>query len=596
MLLLSLRAMPLRDLPGERVHKGIPASPGIAHGRILVLGRRDTDIPERTIESGEVTEELARFHRALAATRADLQQVQNRVRKVMGASEAGLFDAHLLVLEDPTLLAEVTRHVQKDLKNVESILHLVSERYASALGAVEDEYLRERAADVRDVAGRVIDHLLGIVGERDLAQLTEPCILVAHELAPSTTAQLDRSKVMGFVTETGGQTSHTAILARKLKIPAAVGIDDITRLARSGRFGLLDGHAGTLTLDPSDQTLFEYGQLNRRRKALDESLKDLQAQPAVTLDGRRLILSANIDHPDDAPAVTAAGAEGVGLFRSEFLFMNRDELPGEEEQFEAYKAVATGVAPESAIIRTLDLGGDKMPSEMSHPDEPNPFLGWRAIRISLTERTAFRAQLRAILRASAHGRVRIMYPMISSVEELREANKLLADAKAELLAQGIPVGEQLEIGAMIEVPGAALVADALAKEVDFFSLGTNDLTGYTLAVDRLNERVAHLFSPCHPGVLRLIQLTVQAGRRAGKWVGVCGEMAGDISVIPLLVGLGVDELSATPACIPHVKYLIRRLRADTCRELAERALQCDTAAEVLALSRDAARTAAPALF
>lgn len=588
--------MASRDQSGERVHKGIPASPGIAHGRVLVLGRRTADIPQRTLEAHEVDTELSRFHAALAATRCDLEKVQDQVRSVMGASEAGLFDAHLLVLEDPTLLAEVTRQVRVDHWNVEWVLHQVSERYANALAAVEDEYLRERAADVRDVAGRVVDHLLGIYGERDLAHLEEPCIVVAHELAPSTTAQLDRSKVLGFATETGGQTSHTAILARKLKIPAAVGLDDITRLARSGRFALLDGHSGTLTVDPSDQTLFEYGQLSRRKKALEESLKELQAQPAVTLDGRRLILSANIDHPDDTAAVLSAGAEGVGLFRSEFLFLNRSELPDEEEQFQVYSTVAKGVAPDSAIIRTLDLGGDKLPSGMAHQGEHNPFLGWRAIRISLSDPLLFRTQLRAILRASAQGLVRIMYPMISSVEELRQANHILDQVRKELQSEGIPAAERVEVGAMIEVPGAALVADALAKEVDFFSLGTNDLTGYTLAVDRLNERVAHLFCPWHPGVLRLIQMTVEAAHRAGKWVGVCGEMAGDINMVPLLVGLGVDELSATPASIPHVKYLIRRLRSDQARELAKQLLQCDTAEEVLTRSREAARGAAPALF
>jgi phosphotransferase system enzyme I (PtsI) len=588
--------MSVRESSGERIFQGIPVSPGIAHGRILVLGRRDTDIPQRAIEESGISAEINRFHAALASTRHDLERVQDQVRNVMGAAEAGLFDAHLLVLEDPTLLAEVARHVRQDRCNVEWVLHQVAERYASALAAVEDEYLRERAADIRDVAGRVIDHLLGIFGEQDLAHLKEPCIVIAHDLAPSTTAQLDRTKVLGFATETGGQTSHTAILARKLKIPAAVGLPEITQRARSGKFCLLDGHSGTLTLDPSDQTLFEYGQLSQRRVALEDSLETLRCQPAVTLDGHRLILSANIDHPDDAVSVRNSGAEGVGLFRTEFLFMNRGELPDEEEQYRVYRSVVEALAPEPVIIRTLDLGGDKLPSSMAHPGELNPFLGWRAIRISLSEPTTFRSQLKAILRAGAHGHVRVMYPMISSVDEVRAANTHLAEVRAELLERGVSIADKLEVGAMIEIPGAALVAGALAKEVDFFSLGTNDLTGYTLAVDRLNERVASLFCSSHPAVLRLIQMTVEAGHHSNRWVGVCGEMAGDISMVPALVGLGVDELSVTPAAIPQVKYLIRRLRRDTLQVLASELLQCDTAQEVLRRSLNAARQAAPALF
>lgn len=588
--------MPPRETSGERIHQGIPVSPGIAHGRVFVIGKRGHEIPNRTLTDAELEPELARFHAALAATRRDLEQVQERVRSVMGASEAGLFDAHLLVLEDPTLLAEVTRHVRHDRRNVESVLYQVAEQYACALSAVEDEYLRERAADVRDVASRVMDHLMGTHGESDLANLSEPCLVIAHDLSPSTTAQLDRKRVLGFATEAGGQTSHTAILARKLQIPAAVGIPDITSRIRPGEPALLDGHAGSLVVNPSDQTLFEYGQITRRRVALEDTLQDLRTQPAITLDGHRIVLSANIDHPDDTTPANGNGAEGVGLFRSEFLFLNRGELPDEEEQFRVYRAVAEACAPHAAIIRTLDLGGDKMPTEMRHPGEANPFLGWRAIRISLAEKPLFKTQLRAILRASAHGTVRVMYPMISSVDELRTANSILRETHAELKQAGVPVADSVEVGAMIEIPGAALVADALASEVQFFSLGTNDLTGYTLAVDRLNERVAHLFCPWHPGVLRLIQMTVAAGKRHNRWTGVCGEMAGDINTIPLLLGLGVDELSATPAVLPQAKYLIRRVRLNEAQALAETALACSTAGEVLSLSRQFAHRVAPALF
>jgi len=588
--------VPERPSDGERVYQGVPVSGGVAHGRVIVLGQSARNILRRELPEADVDAELARLQSALTQTRRDLLEVQRQVEEALGRQEASVFDAHLLVLEDPMLLDEVHRLIRDHRVNAESAYQQVSEKYAAALGALEDDYLRERAADIRDISGRVLDHLLGHRSERDLRSLPEPCIILAPDLAPSTTATLDRAHVLGFATDGGGTTSHTAIMARKLGIPAVVGLGDITARVRNGEYALLDGHGGVLTINPTDQTLFEYGQLKQRRAALDERLGALREQPAVTLDGHSIHLAANIDHPDDTQAVRACGAEGVGLFRSEFLFLNRRDLPSEDEQFEAYRRVAEAVAPNPAMIRTLDIGGDKLPAAWARLGEQNPFLGWRAIRICLDQPELFRTQLRAILRASAHGRVKIMFPMISSIAELRGANASLERCREELRDENVPFDPGLEVGIMIEVPGAALIADVLAREAQFLSIGTNDLTGYTLAVDRMNDRVAPLFAPTHPGVLRLIEMTIAAARRHGRWVGVCGEMAGEPALVPLLLGLGVDELSVTPASVPSVKFLLRRLRVAETQALARFALDAEDAEDVRQRSRALAMQAAPELF
>ena len=585
--------MPEREPAGERVYRGIPVAGGVAHAKILRLGQTHHDIPDHTLAEEEVAAELERFQRALVETRRQIADVQNRVKTAMGAHEAGIFDAHLLVLEDPTLLDKVYGRVRSGT-NAETAFRDVTSKYAAALAAMDDDYLRERAADVHDVANRVLGNLLGVVSEADLSRITEPVLIVAPDLSPSTTALLDRSKVLGFATDAGGKTSHTAIMARKLRIPAVVGLGDVTRRVQTGEYALLDGHSGALTVNPTDATLFQYGQIRERRAALEHRLADLREQSAVTMDGTRLILAANIEGPSDIPGVKESGAEGVGLFRTEFLFLNPSIPPDEEQQYAVYREVAAAFAPAPVVIRTLDIGGDKLFAGQHH--EANPFLGWRAIRISLADTAIFKPQLRAILRASAHGNVKLMYPMISCLEELLMANRLLEECRAELRQAGVPFDEEMEVGAMIEVPSAALIARTLAQHVDFFSLGTNDLTQYTLAVDRLNARVAHLHTPTHPAVLRLIQLTVEAGHAAGCWVGVCGEMAGDPAVIPLLVGLGVDELSATPAVVPAAKFLLRRLRLDEARTLAQAAMACDSSDEILARSLAVARSVAPELF
>jgi phosphotransferase system enzyme I (PtsI) len=511
-------------------------------------------------------------------------------------SDARIFDAHLMVLEDPVLIDEATRLIRDEHLNADYAFQKVSEKYIRTLSAIDDEYLRERAGDMRDVTGRVVDYLAGHSTQFDPSTLKEPCIIISYDLTPTQTARLKKEMVKGFATDVGSRTSHTAIMARSLRIPAVVGLHSLSQELASGAEALLDGYNGVIIVNPSDQTLFEYGQLVRRRAPLEEKLRDTVTQPAVTADGQRVVLSANVEQPSDTEAVLAAGAEGVGLFRTEYLFINREVLPTEEEQYQAYRQVADALKPSPVIIRTLDLGGDKFLSHLQVPQEMNPFLGWRAIRFCLQEREVFRVQLRAILRASVVGNVKMMYPMISGVDELNQANALVTEFKAELRQEGIPFDENLEVGAMIEIPSAAVAADILAKRVKFFSIGTNDLIQYALAVDRLNERIAHLYEPTHPAILRLIKMTADAGRKEGIWVGVCGEMAGDPLLTPLLLGLGVTELSAAPAVVPQIKYLIRRLKMTEAQALAEFALQCESASEILARCRKLVQQVAPGLL
>jgi phosphotransferase system enzyme I (PtsI) len=579
------------------VWRGIPVSPGVRRGKLLVLDRpAGSAIPRLVLPPGEAPRQLARLQEALVQTRREIQEVQRQVSERLAASEAGIFDAHLAALDDPMLIEEVSRQITEEHLTAEYAFQQTADKFARTLGAMADEYLRERASDMRDLAGRVLNHLTGRAEDGTLRRLTEPCLVVAHDLSPTQTAQLDKRFVLGFATDIGGKTSHTAIMARALRIPAVVGLQNASHTLASGQYALLDGYNGQLILNPTEQTLFEYGQLDRKRVTLEERLRDAVDQPAVTLDNARITVSANVEQAGDTEAVRACGAEGVGLFRTEYLFINRETLPSEEEQYRSYRAVAEALHPAPVIIRTLDLGGDKFLSHLQVPTEMNPFLGWRAIRFCLQERDIFRAQLRAILRASTGGNVKMMYPMISGLEELQQANAFVEQLKAELHREGIPFNPDLEIGAMIEIPSAVLAADALAKRVKFFSIGTNDLIQYSLAVDRLNERIAHLYEPTHPAIVRLIHLTAEAGRRHGIWTGVCGEMAGDPLLTPLLLGLGVTELSAGPASIPRIKHLIRRLRLSEAQALARQALECESPGEILQLCRDCVRTAAPMLF
>jgi phosphoenolpyruvate-protein phosphotransferase (PTS system enzyme I) len=588
--------MPESQHTGEKSFRGIPVSTGVCRGKILVLGRARPSIAQRHVADEALAEEVNRLEKALVQTRQQILEIQRKVSEGMGAEEGSIFDAHLLVLEDRTLLDEIVRVIQEQKVNAEHAFHTVAERYAATLSTVEDEYLRERAADMRDVTTRVLNNLLGLEEEAELRHLKEPCIIISHDLTPSNTAQLDKRKVLGFATDVGSKTSHTAIMARSLRIPAIVGLRDVSGQLVTGQPALLDGLNGMLVVNPTDQTLFDYGQLILRQATSQERLRDLLREPAVTLDGHRVLLNANIEQAADAEQVKANGADGVGLFRTEYLFLNREHLPGEEQQYQDYRATAAALKPLPVVIRTLDLGGDKFLAHMQMPAELNPFLGWRAIRICLQERDIFRAQLRAILRASVEGNLRMMYPMISGLDELKQANALLEEYKAELRQENIPFDEHLEVGAMIETPSAAMVADSLAKHVKFFSIGTNDLIQYSLAVDRMNEKIAHLYEPTHPAIVRLIKITVDAAHKHNVRVSVCGEMAGDPVLAPLLLGLGVDELSSAPSLVLPLKFLIRRLKLTEARELAAFALDSESAAEILARCQELARQIAPGLF
>lgn len=572
-------------------------APGVARANVLVLSQpRAGAIPRTPITPEGIPAELARLQNALIATRHEILKIQQKVTEVLGAKDASIFEAHLLVLEDQTLIDEVTRLMERELVNVDFAFSEVSSRFVNELGKIDDEYLRERAADMRDVTSRVLNQLVGVEEAVDLSHLEEPCILVGHDIAPSVTATMDRAKVLGFATNVGSRTSHTAIMARSLRIPAVVGVRNLTNLVTAGQPALLDGYNGQIILNPTDQTLYEYGQIVRLKGDLDARLGQLRDKAAETTDGHRIMLSANMGQLDDTESVLGSGAEGVGLFRSEFLFLNRKAMPDEEEQFKCYRQVAERLAPHVVIIRTLDLGGDKLRPDAETPPEWNSFLGLRAIRICLQDLSLFRPQIRAILRASAFGNVKMMYPMISTLGELKAARQVVEECREELRQASIPFNENMDIGAMVEVPSAALTADAICRQVQFVSLGTNDLIQYTLAVDRLNEQIAHLYEPTNPGVIRLIKMTVDAAHGNGIWAGVCGEMAGDPELVPLLLGLGVDELSVAPPLVGQIKYLIRRLAMDKARELAAFALTCDSASEILNHSREVARLAAPALF
>lgn len=582
------------DLPQEIELKGIGVSPGVVVGPAFLV-THEAHVVERDIGENDIPREIARFEEALIATRRQIHDIQQRVNQAIGQKNASIFDAHLLVVDDRAFVEEVITGLSAQHKNVEAILSLVASRYAEALAAVEDDYLRERAADVRDVTRRILLNLAGRSASA-LAQLDHECILIANDLPPSETASLNRTKVVGFATDLGSPTSHTAIMARALAIPAIVGLRDVSVRVSTGDQILIDGNKGLLIVHPSRERLERYGKIAEARKLIQASLARLRATSATTRDGYQVMLSANIEMPADVDRVLANGANGVGLFRSEYLYLAQDDLPSEEIQFRAYEEVARRLAPATVIIRTLDLGGDKFLSHLKLPQELNPFMGWRAIRFCLAQPDIFKTQLRAILRASAAGDVKIMYPMISNVDEVIKANQLLEQAKRELRAKAIPFNEDIEVGIMVEVPSAALTADLIAPHVSFFSLGTNDLVQYTLAVDRVNERIAYLYEPTHPAILKLIKQTIDIGHEHDVWSGLCGEMAGNALMTPLLVGLGVDELSVSPSLVPPVKNVIRSIYYSQAEDLARRALASESAANVLELCRKLVAEVAPELL
>jgi phosphotransferase system enzyme I (PtsI) len=563
--------------------QGIAASQGIAYGQIFVYLQSDVEVPSYQVEPVKRIEEVSRFDRALVSTRQQIAKIQAEVEKNLGAQEALIFDAHLMALEDPALIGETIRAFESTGQNIETCFNQVSQRYIQAFAKFEDEYLRERASDIRDVAQRVLQNLLG-QAENSLSRLADKRIVVANDVSPSDSASIDRSAAIALVTDSGSKTSHAVIVARSMKMPAVVGVRNLTKRANNGDWAIVDGYDGVVILNPSESTLFRYGKIQEKKKSFEARLLEANRESAVTLDGVAVSLMANIEKVEEVAQVKAYAAEGVGLYRTEYLFLNSARIPTEQEQFLAYQAVAEAIAPQPVVIRTLDLGGDKPMAGNPDlfPKENNPFMGFRAIRFCLENVEIFKDQLRAILRASARGNVRIMYPMISGSEELVRANAVLAECMAELKAREIAFDTKLQVGAMIEIPSAAMTADILAKECVFFSVGTNDLIQYLLAIDRVNERIAHLYEPTHPAVVRTLKHIVDEAHKRGVPVSVCGEMAGDPVFAPLLLGLGVDALSMSPAWLPSVKYVVRATTMADARALAAEALTLTSPKEIYA--------------
>ncbi|HNX68013.1 MAG TPA: phosphoenolpyruvate--protein phosphotransferase [Candidatus Omnitrophota bacterium] len=560
--------------------RGIGVSPGIASGKVFVLHSGESfNLPKRSVEPEQLSNEIARFEEALTRTRTEILGIRRKLSDQIGRESSDIFTAHLLILEDRTLIEDVIEVIKNEKVGAEYAFTTVIQRYFQAFSQINDEYLKERISDVRDVGRRLLGNLCG-EEKRRLEKFTGKVIIVSHDLSPSDTASLDKTKVLAFVTEIGGPTSHTAILGRSLEIPAIVGIEKIINEVQNGDSIIVDGTHGIVHVDPDPTTIEAFHSEEHRFIQQTGELDKLRALPAETPDGRRITLAANIEFHHEVPSVISHGGGGVGLYRTEYFYMNRPTLPSEQEQYEAYRKVAESMRPHSVIIRTLDLGGDKFASTLEIPHEMNPYLGWRAIRFCLTRTDIFKTQLRAILRASAHGDLKIMYPLISSVYEIRAAREILNQAKAELEKEGLAFTRDIKVGAMIEIPSAALASDILAREVDFFSIGTNDLIQYVLAIDRMNEKIAYLYEPTHPAIVRLIDLVVQNGHKHNIWVGSCGEISADPAGVLLLLGLGIDEISASPVVLPKIKQVIRSIRYSEAQEIARKALTFQTGKEI----------------
>lgn len=563
------------DVNNEVVFQGVAAAPGVAHGPAFVFTQHELDVPEYRVPAGKHEAEVARFEEALLKTRQQITKIRNEIAAKLGESEAQIFDAHLLVVEDKALIDE-TIHLQVTSGlNIEHCFFNVAQRFIDFFDSVDDEYLRERVGDIRDVTRRILQNLLGKSDFMSswLASSEEPKVIVSNMINASDVAGIGKENTLGFVSSLGGRTSHAVIMARSMEIPAVVGIPDLSDRVDSGETVLIDGYEGIVVLRPSEETLYRYGQVAARRKDIRDLYISKVGAPSETRDGHHIAVSANIEGVDDVDAVLTNHSEGVGLFRTETLFMRGKAMQSEESQFVEYRAVAERLAPNPVVIRTLDLGGDKMlPGGYSGVEEDNPFMGFRAIRYCLKNPDVFKQQLRAILRASAYGNVAILYPMISGVRELIEANTLLEECKEGLRAASIPFSEAILIGSMIEIPSAALTVDVIAEHCDFLSIGTNDLIQYLLAVDRVNDKIAHLYDPSHPAVMRTLSMIFEAAKKAKVKVSVCGEMGGDPLYIPYLIGLGAGELSMSPSLIPEAKYLIRAVKQRECRMLAEEVL------------------------
>ncbi|SFE18435.1 phosphoenolpyruvate--protein phosphotransferase [Peptostreptococcus sp. D1] len=559
------------------VIKGIGASPGIAIGKILVLENTEMIIEKR--ENSDVEKELVKLSDAVEISKAELQNVKEKVKNELGEEESEIFGAHLLVLDDPEFIGEAENKIKNESVNAEYALDSVKEMFVSIFESMDNDYMRERAADIKDVTNRVLRHILGIKVV-DLSSLDEEVILVANDLTPSDTAVMDKSKVLGFLTNIGGRTSHTAIMARTLEIAAIVGLNDITEKANDGEFVIFDGDKGEVIINPTQLEIDLYTEKKKAFEIDKKSLELLKGKQSITIDGRVVELAGNIGTPNDVEGLIKNDAEGVGLYRTEFLYMDSNELPSEEVQFEAYRAVLEGMNGKPIVIRTLDIGGDKKLSYFEMDEEMNPFLGYRAIRLCLDRTDIFKTQLRALYRASMFGKLRIMFPMISSLEELLSAKKVCEDVKHELEKEGVAYSDDVEIGMMIEIPSAAVISDILAKHVDFFSIGTNDLIQYTCAVDRMNQKISYLYNQFNPAVLRLIRLVIKNAHAEGKWVGMCGESAGDQKMIPILLGFGLDEFSMSPISILRARRLINSVSKSDMEKLSEDILALSTAEEI----------------
>lgn len=575
--------------------QGIPVSPGIAMGKALVLRGEELNVPCVTIDAKEIPTEIARFEDALTKTRAELLGIRRKISQELGREHSEIFNAHLLILEDRTLIEDVISLIKTERNNTEYAFSQVVQKYFQAFSKIDDEYLRERVADIRDISRRILQNLLHETKEL-LQDLQEQVILISHDLSPSDTAAINRQLVLGFATDVGGPTSHTAIMARSFEIPAVVGLDRISKDVAQGDYLIIDGNHGLVIINPNQPTIERYKLDLKKHIEASRQLDKLKDLKAETLDGYGISLAANIEFPDEIPSVVSHGAEGIGLYRTEYFYLNRRDLPTEDEQFEAYREVAVKMNPQPVTVRTLDLGGDKFLSSLDLPYEMNPFLGWRAIRFCLARVDVFKVQLRAILRASAFGKLKIMYPMISNILELRQANQLLEECRQELDEKKIAYDREMQVGAMIEIPSAALISDVMAEEVDFFSIGTNDLIQYSLAVDRVNEKIAYLYEPTHPAILRLIRVVIENAHKRNVSVATCGEMGGDPAIAILLLGMGIDEISTSPGALPKVKKAVRSVTLAQAQQIAEEALQYTSGTEIRRYLDERAREIIPDLM
>ena len=557
--------------------KGIGASPGIAIGEVIVKRTQEITIGKRKIEN--IDKEIQRLNEAREKSRKEIEALYQQTLKSMGEKEASIFNAHLMILDDPEVLGQVENEIKGNRLNTEWALKEVTDRFISIFESIEDEYLKERVSDLKDVTSRIQKILLGI-GTTDFSNLQHEAIIVAEDITPSDTAQMDKRRVLGFITEVGGRTSHSAIMARTMEIPAVVGVENITSKVKDGDIIILDGEEGHIIINPDKALLDAYMKKKKEYDAFNMEVSKLKGEKTITKDGFEVELVANIGTPKDLEGVLKNAAEGVGLYRTEFLYMDRDKLPTEEEQFDAYKTVAEGLKGMPVIIRTLDIGGDKDLPYLQLPKEMNPFLGYRAIRLCLDKVDIFKTQLRALLRASAYGNIKIMFPMISSIEELREAKGILEEVKEELRTKDICFNQELEVGIMVEIPSVAVMADTFAKEVDFFSIGTNDLIQYTVAVDRGSSKISHLYNHFHPAVLRLIKQVIDSGHKEGIWVGMCGEAAGDPKLIPILIGMSLEEFSMSPSSILRSRWIINNITQEKMKILADEVINLSSSKEV----------------